>query len=546
MPTVKSAAKTSRAVNIWSRSASVIAAIVLALLALAMPADAQSYTLAPTPYQTFLDNSGKIVNNGCVWTYIAGTTTPVTTYADNVGTPNLNPIRSGADGRFTAYLVPGSAYKFQYESTCTPPFTHGPILRTADNITATPASSATVDVVGLAGEGITAGQCVYLSAGDGGKSPGQWYRCDPTNAYAVIANLVGIALVNIQAAGTGTIRAAGEVTGLSSLSVGQKYYAGSLGTLTTTAPPLARLLGQADTATSLNVAANPPPGAIAPFVDDFRLSLTSVTCITSGDVTGGSAVTLYLTPCTGNRITLFDASGNVETCSTAEINIAVPATTAQMYDVWAYDSTFGSCTVTLELLAWTNDTTRATGLARTNGRWTKSGNSTRLYLGSFRTAGVSGQSEDSAVKRYVWNNYNRARRPLLKTEATSSWSYSTNAWRYGSGDSAMQVEVVVGVAETAIGLQATGAFTNTGANGEAYISIGEDVSNAPAASAINATNGSTAGGTSSKMGLTATLVKLPAIGRHFYAWIENAGGFSDTFFGTTSTTVAGLSGWSEQ
>lgn len=300
MPTVNNAANTSRAVDIWIRSASVIAAIVLALLSLAVPADAQSYTLAPTPYQTFLDNSGKIVNNGCIWTYIAGTTTAITTYADAVGTPNLNPIRSGSDGRFTAYLVPGSAYKFQYESTCTPPFTHGPILRTADNITATPATSATVDVVGLAGEGITAGQCVYLSAGDGGKSSGQWYRCDPTNAYSAITNWVGIALVNIQAAGTGTIRAAGEVTGLSSLSVGAKYYAGSLGTLTTTAPAIARLLGEADSATSLLLTANPVVAAIP------------ITAPTNGQIPIGNGTTYTLAALTaGNGIQITNASGAV-------------------------------------------------------------------------------------------------------------------------------------------------------------------------------------------------------------------------------------------
>jgi hypothetical protein len=170
----------------------------------------------------------------------------------------------------------------------------------------------------------------------------------------------------------------------------------------------------------------------------------------TADVT--AATTLYLTPCYGNRIDLPDSLGNPQRHTTAEISIAVPATTSQMYDVFVYSS---SGTATLELLAWTNDTTRATALVRTNGRWLKTGDLTRMYVGSVRTTTVSGQTEDSAVKRYVWNMYNRAERVLQRLETTASWTYQTATFRQANAAAANQVDVVQGLAESPLWLQLT-------------------------------------------------------------------------------------------
>lgn len=223
---------------------------LLTCLLLPSLAHAQTYTITPSPFQTAFDNSGKIINGSCIWTYVAGTTTAATTYTTSSGVANSNPIIADSAGRFTAYLAPGSSYKFVYESACTPP-SHGTTLRTADNISAMPAASGVVDVTGTAGESITLGQCVYLSAGDGGKTAGQWYKCDSGNAYSATTNWLGLATVNIATSASGTIRLAGQLTGLSSLSPGSTYYVGTAGALATSAPTNARRVGEADSATSL-------------------------------------------------------------------------------------------------------------------------------------------------------------------------------------------------------------------------------------------------------------------------------------------------------
>ncbi len=519
----------------------------LALILLPVMVSAQTYTLAPPPYQTVLDNSGEIVNNACVWTYAAGTTTPVATYLDNMGTSNSNPIRSDSAGRFTVFLQAGVGYKFVYENPCTPP-AHGSVLRTADNISGVPSSSATTDVTGTAGETLSAGMAVYLSAGDGGKTAGQWYKADSANAYSSTTNVVGVAPAAIPVSTAGTIRLSGSVSGLSSLTLGATYYVGTAGALTLTPPVNKRIVGQADTSTSLLAVSDPPIVPItAPVVTTSlacgRLTLTTATPVTITDVT--AATTVYYTPVTGcNQITLYNGTVNI-TDTLTEISLAVPATTATLYDVFVYDN---AGTPALEFLAWTNDTTRATAITIQNGYYAKAATPTRRYVGSFRTTGSSGQTEDSVLKRFVWNFYNRVHRPLVVREATATWTYSTATYHQVNASAADQVDVVVGVADQPVLLWAIAFATNSsGSATHCYTSIGYDVTNALTTGVIvtGATALSTDGASANP---SAVLVHYPAVGHHYYAWLEASdANATTTWAGTGGGTLlqTGMSGFIE-
>src|SRR6266705_2236564 len=68
------------------------------------------FTLAPLPKLQFLDANGAPYAGGLLYTYAAGTSTPLVTYADNAGTPNANPVVLDSAGRATVYLG-ASAYK---------------------------------------------------------------------------------------------------------------------------------------------------------------------------------------------------------------------------------------------------------------------------------------------------------------------------------------------------------------------------------------------------------------------------------------------------
>src|SRR4029077_7974564 len=111
------------------------------------------------------------------------------------------------------------------------------------------------------------------------------------------------------------------------------------------------------------------------------------------------------------------------------------------YDVFIVDGTLA-----LELVAWTNATTRATALALQDGIPCKSGALTRRYLGTICIA-ATGQCEDSIAKRFVWNCYNRAVRPMSVIDTTDSWTYASTAWRQANGSAANQVAYVCGVSE---------------------------------------------------------------------------------------------------
>lgn len=266
-----------------------------------------------------------------------------------------------------------------------------------------------------------------------------------------------------------------------------------------------------------------------------RLSLTTVVPVTSSDVT--AATTLYYTPYHHDAVSLYDGSATWNRRTFTELSIAVPATTSQVYDVFAYDN---AGVPALELLAWTNDTTRATALARQNGHLVKSGTTTRLYVGSMRTTTVSGQTEDSAAKRYLYNYYNRVERGLQAAfDTTDSWNYTTDTWRQANNNAVVQLDVVVGWNEDNINIQAICEGSNSTGGGTFRIGVGENSVTTLATGTIHNNSVSTV-----RTALFANLRKVPAVGRNFYASIEKStASGTTTFYGDDGTLCqTGISG----
>lgn len=262
----------------------------------------------------------------------------------------------------------------------------------------------------------------------------------------------------------------------------------------------------------------------SPDVNDFRLSLTSGTPITTTDVTAAS--TLYCTPYTGNQLSLYNGTAWVQR-SASEFSIALTGlTSAKPYDVFCYDNVG---TPTLEVLAWSNDTTRATALAYQDGILCKAGALTRRYLGTFYTTSTT-TTEDSAANRYLWNYYHRVVRLMKRRDATASWNYTTATWRQANGSTANQLNFVVGLAEDAITAKLAVGVTSTVASA-AYIAIGLDTVVAP----TEVQGGGPIAGTS--VIYNADLAVLPTAGKHYLAWLEYS-----LALGTTTWASAGASG----
>jgi hypothetical protein len=214
-----------------------------------------NYTLSPEPWLTFFYADGSPVAAGQLFTYLAGTTTPATTYSTSSGTTNTNPIILDAAGRCEVFLAPGS-YRFDlFDSVAA----GGALIRSEDNIQATPTGSSDTDIDGIAGTTITAGQVVYLSDGSGGLTAGRWYPAKADNAYSSTLNQVGFAVNDMTTGVTGSIRLIGRITSGLSVTVGLLYYvsAATAGAVTSTPPANARFVGEADSGTSMVVSPDP-------------------------------------------------------------------------------------------------------------------------------------------------------------------------------------------------------------------------------------------------------------------------------------------------
>lgn len=258
-----------------------------------------------------------------------------------------------------------------------------------------------------------------------------------------------------------------------------------------------------------------------------RLTLTTGLAVTIADVL--AAVTLYFTPFGGKYISLYDGSTNWNLIAFAELSIAVPATTNQMYDVFVFNN---SGTATLELLAWTNDTTRATALVLQDGVLVKTGATTRRYVGSFRTTAVSGQTEDSVLNRYVWNFYNRRDRLLERFESTTTWTYASTTIHQANAAAANQVNFIIGVSEDIVEgrLNAMGSSQDTV---DGVAAFGLDSTSTFAADQLIAQAHLTTNATGNIIGrasLTSIYRGFPGIGKHSLMWNEMATSGTASFY----------------
>jgi len=126
----------------------------------------------------FLTTTGLPLNGGLLYTYQAGSSTPLATYTDvNGTTANTNPIVLGTDGRpqNEMWLTYGYTYKFVLKDSS------GSTIQSYDNlygiIGTAPATGATIPA-GL----------ISIWSGAIGAVPTGWYLCDGTNGTPDLRN----------------------------------------------------------------------------------------------------------------------------------------------------------------------------------------------------------------------------------------------------------------------------------------------------------------------------------------------------------------------
>jgi len=260
---------------------------------------------------------------------------------------------------------------------------------------------------------------------------------------------------------------------------------------------------------------------------EARLTLETGVAISTTDQL--AKTTLYLTKYKGDQVAIYDgASAWSVIALTSDLSITLASLTASLpYDVYVYSN---AGTLTLELTAWTNATTRATALTTQNGIYVKTGATTRRYLGTILITAVTGQCEDSAKNRLIFNYYNRVKRKLAMYDTTDQWTYDTATLRPWNNSTANRISVMYAVAEEPIHIMFAGLVYHPGGN-NLRLGIGLDSTTAHAAGTLHFP---TPSGSS-----LAIYEDTPAIGSHYFQALEIGNGATSYFFGDNGGADAG-------
>jgi hypothetical protein len=503
----------------------------------------------------FFDQNGNPLALGQIATYLAGTTTPAATYTGPGLTQaaNANPIILNPDGRppQEIWIPQGVAMKFTVADAL------GSVIGTYDNLTGV--NDATQSVSEWVALNLAPTQLSSTSFSVPGNVTGILHADRRLLTVNAGGTLYGAVVSSSFGAGVTTVIVRMDTgqaldAGLSSVSYGfPSAFPGNTSlpmadtnpiTGTTDATKRMKLnadrIASGQTRTLTMQDADLDVGD--PGVCNARLTFTQGVPFPTADVTGANAVALFLQPVRGTRIALFDAGSskwNIYNFTQA-VTVAVPNVANQMYDVFA---ALSAGSVILEVVAWTNDTTRNVGLSVQDGVTVKATDFSRRYMGSFRTTAVAGQSEDSIAKRYLWNFYNRALRKMLVQETTATWTYTTATYRQANANAANQLDFVIGVQENIVKAEVSASASSSIVGPQVSIGIGIDSTTVNSADTfpLTALNGGT--GTL----LSAKWEGFAGIGRHLLQWLEisQASG-TTTWNGNTAgalvTTHSGIAG----
>lgn len=184
----------------------------------------------------------------------------------------------------------------------------------------------------------------------------------------------------------------------------------------------------------------------------FQRLLSGVGIAPGGRITGSSlypviysdltaVTTIYYLPYIHNVVQLYDTANGawVTHLIGSGLSMSVPTGTNTNHDIFLYRNS-GSAAMTS--IAWSNDTTRATDVERFEGRMVLSGSNDKLLVGTIRTTGVSGQTEDSTSKRFINNYYHQVGKGCYFYSYTNH-RYITQAWRARNNDTDARIHYVL-------------------------------------------------------------------------------------------------------
>jgi hypothetical protein len=233
---------------------------------------------------------------------------------------------------------------------------------------------------------------------------------------------------------------------------------------------------------------------------------------------------------TGNFVGIYDITGTIGTDTNNGLNgktFKVTVLSANTFELEGSNTGGLAYTSGGSWVKITN--TRDTALTTQNNRRVKTGDASRLYVGSCMTTGTSGETEDSTSRRLLWNYYHRRPRKLKATDTTNSWTYTTASWREANGRHTNRVEFLLGLDEDAVEAEVVGyaasALTLSGAVG-----VGLDAGGTNSADLYGVPMAATGDQGQAKY------AAHPGLGYHSLRWLEYGNGSDSEFYGDAGTT----------
>lgn len=260
---------------------------------------------------------------------------------------------------------------------------------------------------------------------------------------------------------------------------------------------------------------------------------------------GVEGKTMYFSPFNGSNVALYDGT-RWKMFAFTELSLALGTLTTSIgYDVFIYDN---SGVPTLEFLAWTSATARATALVRQDGVWSKSGALTRRYVGSFYTNTTTSTTDDSGGiisqvggRRFVYNSVNKRRTFGRVRDNTASWNYSTATWRQANAAAGNMNEFFQGLQEDHVDAKLQATHSGSASSAEGSSAMGLDSITVPDIWSTIGIN--TMAAASGLKELPSRLTRTVPIGYHYVSWMERGNGTTTgTYYGWDSSNNNRLTG----
>lgn len=204
-----------------------------------------------------------------------------------------------------------------------------------------------------------------------------------------------------------------------------------------------------------------------------RLTLESGVPVSTTDQT--AKTNIYYTPYIHNIIVLWNGT-YWQPIEFTEYTFAIgTGLTANLpYDLFAY---LNNGALAIEKLAWTSATTRATNVTLQDGRYCKSGDKTRLLLGTFSPYSTT-QVADTLLDRGVGNLYNSVLKSLKYSAGSSPHTYTADSTprEYNNTSGVAVVKLTIPFVRNFIGTTTCSLNVSAG-TGTSYLAMTVDGAN---------------------------------------------------------------------